>query len=190
MAHQSPIVVLGSGPWAGAYLLKINLVTALSVRFGSFMRGAPLALAPGHLVYVGSAQGRGAPLLARVRRHLTRTASQPPQPLWPEWQAFLARQNVRLGKQSAKRLRWHIDYLLDDPAAQITQVVLLPASQPIEQPLAAHLEAMACTTAPVTGLGASDHPGHTHLLGWHGSTEDWQSLLATLSVLAEKAEPP
>lgn len=181
MPSRSAIVVIGTGPWAGAYLLRIEVSAALCVRFGRFANQEALTLLPGAYLYVGSAQGsRGAPLLNRVARHLRRTPSRPPQFCWEDWIAFLAGQNVSLQPPSPKHLHWHIDFLLDEPAAQVKQVILIPSPRAIEQPLAQYIEGLTCTAPPAVGLGASDHPGHTHLLRWQGTQTEWVSLLDDL----------
>lgn len=183
MQPDSPILVIGAGAWSGAYLLKIALSTGLRLRFGRFAGGKPVSLAAGDYLYVGSAQGpaRNAPLIKRVNRHLLRTAPRPPQRLWDQWQAFVSRQGIRLAAPSPKRLHWHIDYLIDELVCEVDQVILLPSALPIEQRLAEQLEAMPAMQPAAPGLGATDHPRHTHLLRWEGSQAGWHRLLEDLS---------
>lgn len=181
MPSQPSIVVVGTGAWAGAYLLRIEVSTALCVRFGRFANGDAVALLPGAYLYIGSAQGKhGVPLLNRVTRHLVRTPPRPPQPCWEEWSAFLAEQNASLQPPSPKRLHWHIDFLLDEPEAQVQQIILIPSPHPIERPLAQYIENLACTELPAVGLGASDHRGHTHLVRRPGTQAEWAALLDDL----------
>ncbi|MCC6166608.1 MAG: hypothetical protein IT329_05210, partial [Caldilineaceae bacterium] len=54
---QPPIMVIGAGPGAGAYLLHMRLAAARAICFGRFARGEPLPLAAGDYLYIGSAQG-------------------------------------------------------------------------------------------------------------------------------------
>lgn len=174
---QPPIVVMGAGPWAGAYLLTLTLSAACAVRFGRFAQGKPLPLAPGVYVYIGSAQGAAQrmPLLRRIHRHLIRTAPRPPQRIVADWQAFLTQQKLCLPAPSPKRLRWHIDYLLEEPACEVVQVTLIPSSHAIEQRLTEVLETLPGMQPAAPGLGASDHPGHTHLLQWQGTQTAWDN---------------
>lgn len=185
---QPPIMVIGAGPWAGAYLLRMCLAAPRAICFGRFARGEPLPLAAGDYLYIGSAQGRArhAPLLRRINRHLLRCAPGTAQRLYPIWQAFLTEQKLRL-PAPPKRLHWHIDYLLDQPVCDVTQVLLMPSSHPVEHRLTEVLEAVPGVRPVAPGLGASDHPGHTHLLHWQGTGDGWDRLLADLPSLASSA---
>lgn len=183
MQPDSPILVIGAGAWSGAYLLRIVLSAGLRLRFGRFAGGRPIPLAAGDYLYIGSAQGaeRHAPLIKRVTRHLQRTAQRPPQRLWDQWQAFVSRQGIHLAAPAPKRLHWHIDYLLDELVCDVAQIILLPSPLPIEQPVAEQIEAMPAVQPAAPGLGATDHPRHTHLLRWEGTQADWHRLLADLA---------
>lgn len=182
MPPDSPILVIGTGAWSGAYMLKLALAAGLRLRFGRFAGGRPIPLTAGDYLYVGSAQGPGrhAPLIKRVSRHLQRTAPRPPQQLWGQWQEFVRQQGIPLAVPAPKRLHWHIDYLLDEPVCDVTQVILLPSPSPIEQRLAEELEAMPAVQPAAPGLGATDHPRHTHLLRWQGTQAGWHRLLDDL----------
>lgn len=182
---QPPIMVIGAGPGAGAYLLHMRLAAARAICFGRFARGEPLPLAAGDYLYIGSAQGEAhhAPLLRRINRHLLRRAPGAAQRLYPAWQAFLTEQKLRL-PTPPKRLHWHVDYLLDQPVCDVIQVLLMPSSRPIEHRLTEYIEAVPGAWPVAPGLGASDHPGHTHLLHWQGTPGDWNRLLADLPSLA------
>ncbi len=90
---------------------------------------------PGVYAYVGSARGPGG-IEARVGRHLRR----------------------------GKRLRWHIDYLLDHPEARISDVYVKETAEPLECRVA---QALATGFEVIKGFGASDCgcPGHLFRCG-------------------------
>jgi Uri superfamily endonuclease len=73
-----------------------------------------------------------------------------------------------------KRLRWHVDYLLEEPDVRLTGALLLQTERSLETPLAAWLQRHPLTAIPVPGAGAADAPGQTHLFsvsrypGWWG----------------------
>ncbi|HSG42615.1 MAG TPA: hypothetical protein VLA72_05620, partial [Anaerolineales bacterium] len=58
-----PITVLGDNSQSGCYLLRMRITQPITVSFGRFNQGRPLALAPGASVYVGSAMQGLAPRL-------------------------------------------------------------------------------------------------------------------------------
>jgi len=92
------------------------------------------ALSPGVYVYVGSALRRGL-LPKRVARHLA----------------------------TEKRLRWHVDYLLARPEAQVSAVVAAEAHTRAECTLVASLLAEGFEPA-ARGFGSSDCRCPSHLL--------------------------
>ncbi len=72
-----------------------------------------------------------------------------------------------------KRCHWHIDYLLELPEAEISGVIAIRTRDDLETQLAEDWPALPETTIPARGLGASDHPGSTHLFQLQ-ETADWQ----------------
>jgi Uri superfamily endonuclease len=92
------------------------------------------ALSPGVYVYVGSALRQGL-LPRRVARHLA----------------------------VKKKLRWHIDYLLAHPEAQVNAVVAAEAHSRAECSLVASLQAEGFSPA-ARGFGSSDCRCPSHLL--------------------------
>ena len=148
------------GP-SGVYLLRLHLTQPLSLALGALHDGRPFHLARGPYLYVGSALARrgAASLPRRLLRHTSRRQG-PPHPL---------QRSLRLAypdhlPPAQKRLRWHVDYLLEAPAAFLTHALLLHTAQPLERAFAAWLQQRPFTTAPVPGAGASDAPGQTHLV--------------------------
>ncbi len=153
------VCVAGTGA-RGTYLLRIAAEGALSIELGRFRGGREVFLPAGAYLYVGSARGeRGSATLPhRLLRHATR-ARGAPHPLRPALADFF-----KAEPPTRKRLRWHVDYLLEDPAAVLDAACLICDPAPLEAPLARWLLADSQVTAPVKGVGASDDPGGTHLL--------------------------
>lgn len=149
----------------GVYLLEIALSQSLSLAFGRFQQGRLFTLPAGTYLYVGSALGQsGATTLAgRLLRHATRTRAQPPHAIRSALQLALQQGGIAAKLPQQKRCHWHVDYLLDQPAAQLTQVYALRTGQALEATIARHLQADPAPQLVAAGLGASDHPNATHL---------------------------
>lgn len=127
---------------SGTYVLWITLPRRTPLDAGAMGR---LALPGGAYLYVGSARRTMAP---RVVRHLSRCGGEP--------QLLRARALARLGvaAPAAKKARWHIDHLLELPAARIYRVSLLPGSH-CECDLVRALKEAGAGVA-LAGFGASD----------------------------------
>jgi Uri superfamily endonuclease len=69
-------------------------------------------------------------------------------------------QRVARHLRKEKRLFWHIDYLLNDDAAEIVEVYVKPAGKEEECQVAAKISEKA---EPVTGFGCSDCHCPSHL---------------------------
>jgi Uri superfamily endonuclease len=69
-------------------------------------------------------------------------------------------QRVKRHLRSDKRRFWHIDYLLDNPAAEIVKVFFKQAAKPEECKTA---KAIGETSEPVAGFGCSDCNCRSHL---------------------------
>ena len=154
------VVLLGPDLSSGVYVLWIDVRAQCGVCFGRFAGGRPVTLAAGPYLYVGSAMGtRGASTLARrLLRHATR-GDGAAHPVRPALQA-----GVGQLPPGQKRLRWHVDYLLDHPAADLTGILALRTNVPREAELADMLAQQAWIEPVAPGLGASDHRGSSHLL--------------------------
>ena len=154
------VVLLGPDLSSGVYVLWIDVRGQCGVCFGRFAGGRPVTLAAGPYLYVGSAMGtRGASTLARrLLRHATRRDGLP-HPVRPALCA--AWSQLPPGQ---KRLRWHVDYLLDHAAAELTGVVAVRTVAPREAKLADMLAQQEWIEPVAPGLGASDHRGSSHLL--------------------------
>jgi Uri superfamily endonuclease len=177
---------------SGAYVLRMGVAAPLSLSFGRFEGGRLIAVPAGEALYVGSAMGkRGSSTLARrLLRHATRTGSQPPHALRNELLARLQDANMRgtqLSPPVTKTSRWHIDYLLDQPAVELTQILAIRSIERLETPIAQRLIADPHTAIIVPGLGASDAPGATHLLHLHAAPNWWAETINDLSNLLPTA---
>ena len=67
---------------------------------------------------------------------------------------------VKRHQRKEKRLFWHIDYLLNNPAAKITDVLYKVGGKPEECKIANLLQQKA---EPITGFGNSDCKCNSHL---------------------------
>jgi Uri superfamily endonuclease len=181
------VTVVGPPLPGGAYVLRIIVRQAARIRFGRFARGDAIHVSAGAYVYVGSARGdRGRPLLARLVRHAARS-SGPPHLLWP----CIARCPLLLVGGAAlpgprpKRLRWHVDYLLESPDAALTNVFACRTSSHIERDIARRLESDPLASPLSPGLGAGDDPGHSHLLRVDAGPAWWPDTVGALSAACE-----
>ena len=164
--------------WGGSYVLRLQVHTDLSVSFGRFRGGEPIAVPVGSYVYVGSAlRGLG----TRLLRHAARSESAP-QAIYP----LLHRQLQVWGALSPgwqprrKTVRWHVDYLLQETAVSLTHVLALRSQRPLETQVARLLLADAAIRPLAPGLGASDDPGQTHLLRIPDGLDCWHRLSAVI----------
>lgn len=185
MAIDPDIQILGGGSNGGCYLLAIRLNGGQNLRFGMFNQGQEMCLNAGNYLYVGSARaGQGASSLGyRLLRHATRSADAPPHAIRERLHHAIKDAGLP-GKVPAKKTcRWHIDYLLDLPHAEIAGVIAARSVSADEKRLAGLLAALPETVIPARGLGASDHPGGTHLLLVRAGKEWWANLPKLLSEL-------
>lgn len=162
------IVIRGESGQSGAYLLAIRISRDLDVVFGRFQGGRPIRVPASLVIYAGSARGRaGSTALAgRLLRHATRSGSRPPHAIREELVERFARaglgEDTRL--PTAKKLRWHIDYLLDVTEAELVGVFAIRTSDDLETRLVERLIARPDTISFPNGLGAGDHRGYAHLV--------------------------
>lgn len=171
------VVVLGPPGEQGTYLLQIELTRALCLRLGR--RRSLRRFPAGHYVYLGSALGRHATSLPRrVLRHTTRKASRRPHALRAALLLALEEAGMASGltPPAAKKLHWHIDYLLEPVTVQLRGCALLRSPRHLERELAAWVAAdpEACIVCP--GFGAGDAPGQTHLFLVPGVPAWWTRL--------------
>lgn len=198
VCNQTEIAFLGSTYTQGIYLLHIHVTAPLTVTFGRFQGGRPIAIRPGGYLYIGSALGqRGATSLAgRLLRHATRSGTLPPHalrvPLTAQLQEMGLLAHNKAIKPPSKRCFWHIDYLVDQLAAEITQIIALRTPHRLEAQLARRLAHDSAVAPLVPGLGASDDPNATHLLRVAAAASWWQhlpTLMRELSINNQSEEP-
>ena len=187
-----PIYDFGVTGEGGAYLLRIHVTRPLAVVFGRFRDGAPIAVPAGDCIYVGSALGaRGAGALRhRLLRHTARSGDKPSHVLHAALGEHFARSGAPGIPTSApkKTLRWHVDYLLDEEAAQISAVYILRCPRRLEEAIAALLLQDQRVFVIAPGLGASDARSASHLLGVRADSVWWDRLAEQLNALLLPAD--
>lgn len=197
MCNRSELTFIGEKYIQGIYLLHIHVTASIVVTFGRFQGGRPIAIQPGDYLYIGSALGqRGATSLAgRLLRHATRSDSRPPHairiPLTIQLQEAGLIAHNKIVTPPSKRCFWHIDYLVDQLAAEITQIIALRTPQRLEAQLARRLAHDPVVSPLVPGLGASDDPRATHLLRVDAAPSWWQhlpTLMRELSINNQREE--
>lgn len=185
------VVVLGDDYHSGVYLLRIRVMQPLSLAVGRFRGGRALGFPVGDYLYVGSALAtKGATSLAmRLLRHATRSSPLPPHQLRATLAEVFAGCGLGNGQlPTAKRLHWHVDYLLDQPDVELSQVFVLRTDRPLEAALAEWLAAEEMTFIIQKGLGARDYPEQTHLLGVRAPAPWWAALPGQLQRWLEEGK--
>lgn len=158
---QRPLTFFGDRVLGcGTYLLHICVKTDLSIQYGRFHQGQPIETPAGQYLYIGSALGRkgGASLPHRLLRHTTRAAG-PPHPIG---QALA--DAFQMEAPAAKRLRWHVDYLVEETAVAIHHITIIQNRQRLESDIARILTNLPECRPLAPGLGATDDPGLSHIL--------------------------
>jgi Uri superfamily endonuclease len=82
-----------------------------------------------------------------------------------------------LAPPAGKRVRWHVDYLLDRPEVTLTHILAVRSLRPLEATLAQRLNGDPCTVLIAPGLGASDSAAPTHLLHLDAPAGWWEALV-------------
>lgn len=181
------VLIWGGGGERGAYVLLIGVERPLSLVFGRYRGGRPVSLPAGWYLYVGSAmRGAGSTTLARrLLRHATRSGRRPPHSIREELLGRLREAGLgpdRLRPPQAKRLHWHVDYLLDEPAATLEAVLAIRSDRRYEERLADLLARQPQSRETAAGLGATDAPGRTHLLRLEGGEQAWRALVYAVRI--------
>jgi len=185
------IVIIGDDSQAGTYLLRIHLKENITLKFGRFKKGKLISLPIGDYVYIGSALSeKGSTSLARrLIRHATRTGDKRPHPIREKMiNRFI---ECGLGPRDllpkhGKTLYWNVDFLLDLPSVELTNIFAIRSAERLENRLAKRLERDPHTEIIERGLGANDAPGATHLLRIRENRMWWASLTDKVkSVLKE-----
>ena len=175
----SPVTIRGDSTPGVTYILRMGVEQDLALAFGRFKQGEIIPVPAGECVYIGSALGqRGSMTLGRrLVRHASRSGNQPPHPI----RVSLLHEFARLGwgdlrPTNLKRLRWNVDYLLDQPVVALSHILLIRSELRLEAELAQWLENDPHTFLLEKGLGANDVPGNTHLLGVQADEGWWTTV--------------
>jgi Uri superfamily endonuclease len=75
----------------------------------------------------------------------------------------LGADNAGPKRPRAKRLRWHVDYLLDAREVSLERIIALRSQRRLELEMASCIDGLAAVSPLAPGLGAGDAPGGTHL---------------------------
>ncbi len=144
----------------GTYLLHICVRKGLWIRYGRFHQGQPIETPAGQYLYIGSALGRNgaASLPHRLLRHTTRAAALPHPIRQTVTDAF------QMEAPAAKRLRWHVDYLVEETSVAIHHITIIQNRQRLESDIARILTNLPECRPLAPGLGATDDPGLSHIL--------------------------
>jgi Uri superfamily endonuclease len=175
--RRTRIALLGDCACGGAYVLRIVVQRNLRVRFGRFMGGRQIAVESGTYVYVGSAMGTWKKLGQRLARHASRSGSTKAQEIREDIvDAF----GVGVLPKGEKRLRWHVDFLLDRHVVTVTHVLAICSEDRLEGVIADGLLNDDATQVLAPGLGASDAPGKTHLLRVPDEIAWWHAFVSSI----------
>ncbi|MFZ1398734.1 MAG: DUF123 domain-containing protein [Candidatus Promineifilaceae bacterium] len=120
----------GERSQGGVYILRMQVGAPLWVTFGRFQQGQPIEVPVGDYLYVGSALGqRGSGSLARrLLRHASRSDAANPQPIREQMLALFPQIGLGptpLHPPTGKKLRWHVDFLLDESGVELKMVYLI-----------------------------------------------------------------
>jgi len=167
---KKEVVVLGQLGVGGTYVLRMEIQRDLRVRFGRFMQGKQIGVSKGTYVYIGSAMRSWEVLGRRLVRHATRSGAKSSH--------FIREQIVGVFgggvlPKGEKRLRWHVDYLVERREVQVVHICALCSQKRLESTVADALLADEQVVAFAVGLGASDAPNKTHLLRVPNALDWW-----------------
>ncbi|HIP56790.1 MAG TPA: GIY-YIG nuclease family protein [Ignisphaera aggregans] len=112
-------------------------------------------LEPGIYCYIGSARGYGG-LYSRIAHHIRKPKS---------------------------RIRWHIDYLTNDPSVLIVSIVYAITNMDLESVFANNVSASRCWRPTIPHFGATDKRDYTHL---YYCTCSYEECLRELQFVLEK----
>lgn len=176
--------IIETGRWVGAYGLHLRYASAARVCVGRYNRGSAVDMGKGDYVYVGSAMGPGdgLHLPKRLIRHAMRSEGAPPHSCRDALFAHFAASGLspdHLRSRSFKRLHWNIDYVLDHDNTDLIDVFYVRSERRLEHDLVRILETCPDAHAPFPGLGAHDHPGHSHFFRLADAARSWHNVCAT-----------
>ncbi len=161
---KNKIQFFGEPNTSGSYILIIKLSEEIEIKFGRFKKGKPFLLKPGNYFYIGSALRKTLP--SRLFRHTNRSNGKPAHSIQIELIQGLIEVGIysKFPKIKAKKLHWHIDYLLDNPNISVSQINIFFGDLNIEGKIGNYIQNLSVVEVISKGLGASDHSGNSHLL--------------------------
>ena len=186
------ITIIGQESNGGTYILKIEIEKSLSLSFGGFLGGKIVLIPKGVYLYIGSAlKQKGSSSLAyRLVRHASRVNGSPHLILSKLIKLLndLKMSLSEIKAPSKKTLHWNIDYLLEKPEVEISEIIILRSSTPMESQWANMLVSETVTEIIEKGLGANDSPGETHFLKLNSSDKWWKELPLRLTNFSSEDE--
>lgn len=180
--------IFGNKYRMGSYILLIRVSSSIELAFGRFQQGKVFAIPKGDYLYVGSALGKGAPLAKRLCRHASRSSARPHHKIMGVMMHRFVEEELmekEAHMPAGKKLRWHIDYLLDWTEVAITHMVIIRSPMRLEQKLSEFLEMLHETSVIAPRLGAQDAKSGSHLL----RITDGKRILELLNEYISSLEP-
>ena len=164
----SQFTIFGSKYTMGSYILFIRISSSFQLAFGRFQQSRLFSIPEGNYLYIGSALGRtGDPLARRLIRHASRSSGKQPHNIQAAIIKLFSENDAARNcafSSTKKKLHWHIDYLLEHRAAEITHIVIVRHPEKMEHHLSAFLESLPETSLLAPRLGAQDTRNSSHIL--------------------------
>ena len=179
----------------GSYILVICLSKPQHIAFGRFQKGKPVLMQAGAYLYTGSAMGnrKGTdPLARRLLRHATRSGKKPPHRIRKSMIGLFKQEHPErqvLSPPREKKLKWHIDFLLDNRYSRITHIFVIHSCRRLESRISQHIASLNSISIPAKRLGASDMRHETHLVFMNSPDECMAAIEKHLLWLAEQDNP-
>jgi Uri superfamily endonuclease len=188
---REQFTIFGSKYPMGSYILLIRVSKPFELVFGRFQQGKRFMIAEGDYLYIGSALGgvnKGAPLARRLLRHASRSGTHAPHAIRAAMmRLFQTEEFMESGaiEPSGKKLRWHIDYLLEHREAEIDHIIIIRSPLRLEQQLSELLQPLPETSLIAPGLGAQDIRKSTHLLRFTNRQQILELLRTNIPAMQE-----
>jgi Uri superfamily endonuclease len=188
---REQFTIFGSKYRMGSYILLIRVSKPFELVFGRFQQGKLFTIPEGDYLYIGSALGgvnKGSPLARRLLRHASRSGANAPHAIRAAMMTLFQREEFMESgaiEPSEKKIRWHIDYLLEQREAEIDHIIIIRSPLRLEQQLSELLQPLPETSLIAPGLGAQDSRNSTHLLGLTNRQQILELLRTTISAMQE-----
>ncbi len=180
----------------GSYILLIRVSRPFELVFGRFQQGKLFTIPEGDYLYIGSALGgvnKGAPLARRLLRHASRSCTNAPHAIRAAMMTLFQTDDfMEPGaiEPSGKKLRWHIDYLLEHREAEIDHIIIIRSPLRVECKLSELLETLPETSLIAPRLGAQDSRNSTHLLRLNNREKIFDLLNTSIPDIQELTSTP